>query len=173
VNKKIFIVLLMPVFLVQCSSIPFVGKFFRSESKFFTEGEKVVLSQTTKAIGYNFSFDPDLKLDYIYSNSSDVELAKKKEKDFKKVLESFKKEEITSFYEKIYRLKLLLTYTMEEAKKDKDWNDYTLIKKYILPGFTVYYDMLERNVYKIVPEYKETAVKKKALIEGKVKKEFD
>ncbi len=172
-NKKIVIVLLAPFFLVQCSSIPFVGKFFRSESKFFTEGEKIILTKTTTVIGYNYSFDPDLKLDYIYSNSPDIEIAKKKEKDFKKVLESFKKEEITSFYEKIYRLKLILTYSMEEAKKDKDWNDYTLIKKYIFPGFTIYYDMLEKNVLKIVPEYKGAADKNKALIEGEVKKEFD
>ena len=169
-NRKILIVLLIPFMLTQCS---YYYRIFKKESKFFTEQEKVILAQTTRAIDFNYSFDPDIKLDCIFANTDGGKIEKKKEDAFKKVLESFKKEEVTSFFETIYRLKLTIEYTMKEAKEDKEWNDYTYISKYIVPGFTIYYNMLEKHVFQVVPEYKETFVKKKKEIEVRIAKEFD
>ncbi len=169
-NKKIITFLLVPLFLVQCATY---YRFFKSESKFFTEGEKVILAKTTAAIGFKSGFDPDLKLDFVYSHSSVKEGAVKKQKDLKDVLQSLKAEDVTAFYEKIFRLKRLIEYTMDETKKDEDWNDYTHIKKYILPSFVIYFNLLEKSVLQVVPEYGKTIERRKEFIDAEVGVEFD
>lgn len=170
VNKKILTMLLLPLFLVQCATY---YKFFKTESEYYTEGEKVILAQTTAAIGFRSGFDPDLKLDYVYSHSAVKDNAAKKKQKMIKALQAFKPGEVTAFYEKIFRLKRLIEYTMEEAKADEDWNDYTHIKKYVLPSFAVYFNLLEKSVLEVVPAYVDSMKKRKAVIEAEVKLEFD
>lgn len=162
--------MLVPLFLAQCATY---YRIFKKESEYFTAREKVILEKTTDAIGFGSGFDPDLKIDYVFSHSTVKGKAEKKKPLMEKALAGFKSEEVTAFYEKMFRMKLIIEYKMEDARKDEDWNEYTHMKKYILPSYRIYFEMLEESVATAVPGYTKTRDKRKALIRAEVKKEFE
>ena len=69
----------------------------------------------------------------------------------------------------MFRLKEIITWNMNNAQKDGEWDDYTLISKYILPDTEKYVEMLEKNVILIDQNYKRTIEERK----GEIKKQVE
>ena len=167
---KKFIFLLLPVLLLQCSTWYQLTK---KESKYYTEEEKQILEAATSAVDFRYGFDPNLELDYVYKAGtfSEKELADKNKKMLE-VLRKFDKQKVVAFYEKMFRLKEIITWNMNNAQKDKEWDDYTLISKYILPDTENYVEMLEKNVILIDQNYKNTIQERKGEIRKQVEAEL-
>jgi hypothetical protein len=160
--------LLLPLLLIlNCSTWYQLTK---KESKYYTEEEKLILEATTAAIDFGYGFDPSLKLDYVYKAGifSEKEIADKNKKMLE-VLRKIEKEKVVAFYEKMFRLKEIITWKMNNAQKDREWDDYTLISKYILPDTEKYVEMLEKNVILIDQNYKKTIEERK----GEIKKQVE
>lgn len=171
-TRKSLILLLIPVVLLtQCTTW---YKITKKESKYYTPAEKSMLADTTSAIDFRYGFEPDLELDYIYmaGNFSASELAAK-EKIMKDVLQKYRTEEVTAFYEKIYRLTEILTWYMNDYREDEDWTETTLIEKYLLPDTKKFLEMLEKNVILIDVKYRNTIEERKRIIKEQVKEDLD
>lgn len=164
---KRLIILLLPLFLLQCSTW---YQITRKESKYYTEEEKQILEVTTAAVDFRYGFDPSLELDYVYAAGkfSEKELEDKNKKMLE-VLRKIDKTKVVEFYEKMYRLKEIITWHMNEARQESEWDDYTLISKYILPDTEKYVEMLEKNVILIDQNYKNTIQERK----GEIKKQVE
>lgn len=168
---KRLVFLLLPVFFLQCSTWYQLTK---KESKYYTEEEKQILEVTTAAVDFRYGFDPTLELDYVYKAGtfSEKELEDKNRKMLE-VLRGIDKAKAVAFYEKMFRLKEIITWRMNEAQQDKEWNDYTLISKYILPDTEKYVEMLEKNVILIDQNYKNIIQERKGEIKKQVQMELE
>ena len=165
---KRIIPLLLPLLLIlNCSTWYQLTK---KESRYYTEEEKLILEATTAAIDFRYGFDPSLELDYVYKAGtfSEKELTDKNKKMLE-VLRKIDREKVVAFYEKMFRLKEIITWNMNNAQKDGEWDDYTLISKYILPDTEKYVEMLEKNVILIDQNYKRTIEERK----GEIKKQVE
>ena len=165
---KRIIPLLLPLFLIlNCSTWYQLTK---KESRYYTEEEKLILEATTAAVDFRYGFDPSLELDYVYKAGtfSEKELTDKNKKMLE-VLRKIDREKVVAFYEKMFRLKEIITWNMNNAQKDGEWDDYTLISKYILPDTEKYVEMLEKNVILIDQNYKRTIEERK----GEIKKQVE
>jgi len=49
---------------------------------------------------------------------------------------------------KIYNLRAITESKMKELKDDEDWNEYTYLKKYILPPLNEYITYIEKELVK-------------------------
>jgi len=171
-NRKNLILLIIPVvILTQCTTWYRITK---KESKYYTPAETIILADTTTAIDFRYGFDPDLELDYIYmaGKFSASELAVK-EKNLRETLLRYKTEEVVLFYEKIFRLTEILTWHMEDYKKDEDWAEATLIEKYLLPDTKKFLEMLEKNVILIDVKYRTNIEERKRIIQKEVIDDLD
>ncbi|NLV66389.1 MAG: hypothetical protein GXY14_01820 [Spirochaetes bacterium] len=165
---KRIIPLLLPLLLIlNCSTWYQLTK---KESRYYTEEEKLILEATTAAVDFRYGFDPSLELDYVYKAGtfSEKELTDKNKKMLE-VLRKIDREKVVAFYEKMFRLKEIITWNMNNAQKDGEWDDYTLISKYILPDTEKYVEMLEKNVILIDQNYKRTIEERK----GEIKKQVE
>jgi len=167
---KLIIILLLPLMFTQCSVWYNLTK---KESKYYTQDEIVLLQETTSASGFSYGFDPDLDLDYIYiaGTYSDKELAAK-EKAQRDVISAYETERVTAFYEKIFRLKSIIEWNMNYYKKKEKWEEYTLLKTYILPDTEKFVEMLEKNLLLINRDYRNIIEKRKKKISADVEKEL-
>jgi len=163
---KKLLILLLPLFMLNCG---LWYSFTKKESTYYTEEEKVMLDATTAAIDFRYGFDPGLELDYVYraGNFPDRELEGKSKKMLE-ALKQFDKQKVVAFFEKMFRLKETLSLRMKEAEKDEEWEDYTLLQKYILPDMEKYIEMLEKNVLLIDRDYKNTIEERKGAIKKQV-----
>lgn len=172
ITRKSLLILLIPaVIFTQCTTW---YRLTKKESKYYTPAEMIILTETTAAADFRYGFDPDLKLDYVYMagsfSASEIALKEKKLRD---TLLKFKTEEVILFYEKIYRLTEILTWNMNDYKKDKDWAEATLIEKYLLPDTKKFLEMLEKNVIIIDVKYRTTIEERKRIIKQEVIDDLD
>ena len=167
---KRLVFILLPLFLLQCS---LWQQITRKESTFYTEEEKQILEVSTAAIDFRYGFDPSLELDYVYraGNFTDKEL-EGKSKRLLEALKKFDREKVVAFYEKMYRLKEILAWNMNNAQQEKEWDDYTLLSKYIIPDTEKFVEMLEKSVILIDQNYKKTIEERKAGIKKQVEAEL-
>ncbi|HPS58844.1 MAG TPA: hypothetical protein PK514_12130 [Spirochaetota bacterium] len=167
---KRLIFLLLPLFLLNCSTWYQITK---KESRYYTDEEKQILEVTTAAVDFRYGFDQSLELDYVYKAGtfSEKELDDKNKKMLE-VLRKIEKPRVVAFYEKMFRLKEIIAWNMNHALQDKEWGDYTLISKYILPDTEKYVEMLEKNVILIDQNYKTTIQERKGEIKKQVELEL-
>jgi hypothetical protein len=160
ITLKIMLIMIVLTF-VQCPAFFSLNK---KESKLYTAEETMILEKTTKALDYDFAYDPEVDLDYIFEFSRTKKDAAKSEKEFPKVIENIKPGSFISFYEKIYSLKLLTMMKLEDYKNDENWKYTTYIEKHLLPSLNSYLAIIEKYVVIKDKEYgKELPVKKKAV----------
>jgi hypothetical protein len=154
----------------------------KKESKFYTPEETIILEKTTKALEYDFAYDPDINLDYIFEFSRTKKDIPKNEKEFSKVIDTIKTDSLISFYEKIYSLKIQTLIKLEEYKIDESVKYITYLEKYILPPLNSYFSVLEKyvvirdnNYSKSLPARKKFLLKRTLLQLQKenADKEFD
>jgi len=167
---KRLVFFLLPLFLLQCSTWYQLTK---KESKYYTVEEKQILEATTASVDFRYGFDPSLELDYVYKAGtfSEKELEDKNKKMLE-VLRGIDRAKVIAFYEKMFRLKEIITWNMNNAQNEKEWDDYTLISKYILPDTEKYVEMLEKNVILIDQNYKNTIQERKGEIRKQVELEL-
>lgn len=166
---KKLIFLLLPILFTGCS---YWYSLTRTDSTYYTADENLMLDETTKAIDFRYGFDPDLELDYVYraGTFSDKDLDAKSKKMLE-VLKKYDKAVVIAFYEKIYKLNEIIVWTMGYCEREKEWTEYTLIQKYILPDTRKYLEILEKNVLLIDVNYKKIIEERKGEIKKQVEAE--
>ena len=158
----IIITVILSFLLTGCQTLDLLTKKY---SSLYSETEKIILGETTASINFKSGYDPDLDIDYVYKAGQFTE------KDvnaglpgMKKVLLKYPKEDVVIFYEKIVGLKETQVWKMNRFRDKKKWTDYTYLQTYILPETELYLSLLEKNVFQIDTQYKETIAERKEEI---------
>lgn len=156
---RTIVFLLLSIQFIQCSS------FSKKGSTFFTNKEKEILKASTAAMGYDYSYDAEIDLDYIFSNPYSSAGIKNKNLQLEKSLKKFDRSSVIIFYEKVYMLKVKTLSLISTYKEDEEWKEYTHIKKYLYPVLEKYFESLEKVVLKINPKYRSKIKNKKIELE--------
>ncbi len=148
------------------------------KSTYYTEQEKSMLEKTVRVFEFDYGYEPDLELDYIYPLRPGFADFKTNEKELARALDAYDAPALIAYSEKIYRLKRLTLAKMEKYREDHSWKNYTYIQKYLLPPLDYYSDALEKQALKKDKAYLEVIEKRKKAIENRVRydmwrKEFD
>jgi len=152
-------IMIMLVILFPLNIFParFTGDYFSTE-------EMEILAATSKSIGFDFGYDFDMNLVYIFTNTFNKDDAADKNKKFTALPEKITKEALKKFYEKVFKLVEITSLKMERFKDQEVWKNYTYINKYLLPYLERYFKYLENEVLAGDQAYKGmVAERKKAL----------
>lgn len=155
---------LMVLMTTQCSVY---HRLFPAKSSYFTETEIKLLAKTTGAVDFDYGYDADTGLDYVYYYTYRKEDLPAKRKRLASAIAGTEPVRLTAFYEKIYALKIVTIMKMDEYKRREKWEKYTYVRKYLLPPLTIYTEMLEMETLKINRGYKAIIKSRKADIEKK------
>ncbi len=166
--KRIAIQIMLIITAMTFIYCPAFFGFNKKESKHYTPEEIVILEKTTKALDYDFAYDPDVNLDYIFEFSRTKKDAAKNEKEFAKVIETIKPTSYIIFYEKLYSLKLLTQMQLEDHKNDENWKYTIYIEKHLLPPLNSFIEIIEKYIATKDKDYGKALPAKKKLIHKKL-----
>ncbi len=150
--KKKAALIIIPLLLMNCASFYKVWyKMFDKTSSYFTTEELAVHRAATEAADYNYGYDPDLGLDYVFDATREPESLRTRKKNMAGALREYETEQVIAYFEKIYRLREMTEKRMEKAAVQPsvgkpDWEKYTYIEKYLLPPLDTYATLLESYV---------------------------
>ncbi len=154
-----------------------IERYYREQEEivysFFTENELSILKRTTQALDFDYGYDDEIELAYIFSFAHSEKNFEQKEKDFSKIIEQLEIKSLLSFHNKIYRLFSMTAYKMEIYRKRKDWRYYIYIKNDLFPPLKKYYNLVEKSVIQRNTSIKGTLEKDKKEIEKWVKWYYD
>lgn len=155
-----YLPLLLMIFLLQCS---YANRLFKKESFYYTDSERDVVEKTTKVINFDFGYDPEIELDYIYSTTKEIPDLKSKDADFRKSVAQTDPKLLVSSYGKVFMLRQTTAYRMQYYKQDNDWRYYIYLQKYLLPAVDAYTVMLEKHISERDKSFKDNlpSIKKK------------
>lgn len=138
--KKVLYIIIMFIFIINCSSMP------KKSNDFFSKKDQDILYATTKTLGYDFGYDTKLQINYIFSiENLNVKIKKNKAK-FNQILKKQKASYLDEFYTKIYKLFVATNYMAEYASKNNKWPVHNHLKNELLPALTVYMNLLNSYV---------------------------
>ena len=157
--KKIIVCISIPLLLLQCAST--------SESKRYTPENIVILDRTISDIGYVRGFNRDLKIDYIISTALSERDLPKREQQMIAILRGYSAEDIMSFFEKIYSLKVETSNLILEKERKRKWADYTYLSKHLYPPLEIYVDFMERCIAKVNKDFAAQILSIKESIDAK------
>jgi len=159
-----------PLFFISCSS--FYG-FFGEKSDFYSKSDIDILEKTTASIDFNYGYDPVVSLNYVFAFAHGEKNLKGNEAKFNGVLNGIDTTSLIQFYEKMYKLKSMTVYKMEDYEWTKDWKNYTYVNKYLLPGFDLFFTLLENQVFLRDKSYRDKVAKIKKEIDDNVEDELE
>ena len=145
----------------------------KKESTYYNTGDKIILQKTTEAAGFACGYDTEVEIDYVFKNTPGTVKKTDSAKKLSDEIKNLKPEDAVMFYEKIYRLKSVTTYRMNEYRADEDWKLYTHVSKYLLPPLEDFTSLLEAAVLKNVTDYGNKISERKKIIDQQVKAELD
>jgi hypothetical protein len=152
-KSKILIITILPLLLFGCQSSIWIF-LTKKESKLYTAKERIILIDTTSAVNYDYGFDPDLLMDYLFiaGKFTDKEITARSP-EMRKAMQKHNPADIISFYEKIIQLQQSQIWKAENLTKNKKWINATYIQKEFLPETELFLSMLEKNVIQMNPQY--------------------
>ncbi len=168
-RKISYFIVILPLLLVQCAS--FYG-IFRVDSTFYNDTELQILAKTTEAIRYDYGYDPDIDIEYVFTYSANDLDIKKMEQNLEKTLSTLDTPALVKYYEKLYTLKVKTLYTLELLRDKKIWNNFTYIEKHYLVDLNTYVDLIEKQVSRRDALYAGTIIQRKNLIKDQVEDEL-
>jgi hypothetical protein len=100
------------------------------------------------------------------------------DKELSKVLDGVDNKTLIAYSEKIYRLKKITVFRMKRYRSAGQWNNYTLINKYLLPPIDFYSSMVEKQATRRDRDYQNNLEKRKKQLDKKtefemIRKEFE
>jgi hypothetical protein len=159
-KKRAMIVIILVTAVTGCSALK------KKESDFFSSKEIKILEATTSAIGYDYGYDSEPDLDYVFSYTYGEKGVKNKPAKLKGALDKFEKRSLIRFYEKVYILKFKTIKVRGKYREKKEWKEYTHVDKYLLPTLEKYVQMLEGQVLVKAPDYRSRIASRKKEIEA-------
>ncbi|TFH43426.1 MAG: hypothetical protein E4G96_01170 [Chrysiogenales bacterium] len=157
------IMVLSCLFMARCATYYHIMP--RPTSDFFSTKERDILGKTTRAIEFDYGFDEDILLDYVFPLSPGFATFKGGERELSRAIEGMDGDTLVAYSEKIYRLKIQTALRMEKYRKDKNWSQYTYISTYPLPPLDHYAGLVEQQALKKVKGYRDEIEERKSEIE--------
>jgi len=161
----LFLVVATLLFL-NCSSLSIYKDLYSSDI------EKQILDETTKSIDYNYGFDEEFEIVYFYFDSFKAKESVWKNKKFFEVTKKYKLKQLIPFYEKIYKLKVITEYHLNNFKKDEDWKEYLYFRDYLLPPLERYANLLKKVLIRRSWSYKKKIKTRQKELEAEAKEEL-
>lgn len=155
--KIMTVMVLIAMMPLRVLSAPLSGDYFTGE-------EMEILQGTAKSIGFDYGYDFDMNLTYIFTNSFNKDDSGEKIKKFSGVPDKTTKKNLIAFYEKVVKLKEITSLKMERFREKEIWKNYTFINKYLLPYLERYLRYLENGVLDGDPAYKSSLADRKKLL---------
>ena len=170
---KILIITVLPLLFLGCQSAIWLS-LNKKESKLYSEKELLILKDTTSAVNYDYGYDPDLLLDYLFiaGKFTDKEITARAP-EMKKAMVKHNSGDIISFYEKIIQLQEIQFWKIELLTKNKKWVEVTFIQREFLPETELFLSMLEKNVIQMNPQYALNLEEKKNTLRKNTKIRLD
>lgn len=166
--KSRLLILILTLAVFNCT---YYHRAFKKDSQFFTESEIKLLAETTGPLTFGYGYDTVVELDYVFTYPYTKQDFKKKVNAFNALLSKYDKDEIVSFYEKIFYLKSITSEQMLMDEKNKKWKSYTYLKEYLLPPLEEYTALLEQGIINAHPSIKESVEQKKVVLIDEAQKE--
>ena len=175
---RIVLMAVMCLFLTRCASYYHILSFTVPKSTYYTDQERELLDKTTKSIDFDYGYDANLDLDYVFPLSKGYTEFKAGDKELSRVLDGVDNRTLIAYSEKIYRLRKMTAMRMEQYRSAGQWNNYTLVNKYLLPPLDFYSSMMEKQAARRDRDYMNNLEKRKKQLDKKTeydmfRKEFE
>ncbi|MBP7737363.1 MAG: hypothetical protein KA369_15390 [Spirochaetes bacterium] len=162
----------MCLLLTRCATYYHMFDFTVPRSNFYTEQEKEILEKTTKSIEFDYGYNPNLDLDYVFPVTKGYTEFKAGDKDLSRALDGVDSTTLIAYSEKVYRLRKMTAMRMEKYRTSGQWDNYTLISKYLMPSLDFYSGMVEKQAMKRDRDYMNNIEKKRKDLDRKTKQEM-
>lgn len=159
-KSRAMISVILVAAITGCSAL------MKRESDFFSSKEIKILEATTSAIGYDYGYDSEPDLDYVFTFTYSEKGMKNKSAKLKGALDKFDNSSLVRFYEKVCILRFKTIKVKGKYRENKDWKEYTHVSKYLLPTLEKYIRLLEEQVLAKVPAYGSKIASRKKEIEA-------
>lgn len=169
---RIAVMAIMCLFLTRCATYYHMFSFTVPKSTYYTEQERELLEKTTKSIEFDYGYNADLDLDYVFPVTGGYTGFKAGDRDLSKVLDGVDSKTLVAYSEKIYRLRKITVMRMEYYRSAGQWNNYTLISKYLLPPIEFYSSMMEKQAMKRDRDYMINIEKRRKSLDKKTEYEM-
>ncbi len=138
------------------------------ESAYFSGGQRQILERTTRAIDFGYGYDTDIMLNYVYPfNAGEIKIGAR-EKDFAAAVRDVDEREYLLFYEKIYKLRSLMHYKLENYKSLGEWKYYTYLNNYLMQPFEKYHELTLKQLLGKNPGIEERLPKIRERLDGEL-----
>jgi len=169
---RIAMVALTCLLLTRCATYYHMFDFTMPRSTFYTEQEKQILQKTTKSIEFDYGYNPDLDLDYVFPATKGYTEFKAGDRELSQALDGVDNRTLIDYSEKVYRLRKLTAMRMEKYRSSGQWDNYTLISKYLMPPLDFYSTMVEKQAMKRDRDYMNNIEKRRKDLDRKTKQEM-
>jgi hypothetical protein len=162
--KSLVTCLAVAIAVLAAPGCAYYFQFFGGESGTFTARETAILTKTTKAIEFDFGYDDDLGLDYIYPYPNSLATLKNNEKKFMQAVDDIDNTTLIKYFEKVYGVHEKTVLLRDRSERLGKWTQYTYISKHLLPGIEEYTKILEKGVLARDPAYGSGINERKAAV---------
>jgi hypothetical protein len=159
-RMRTIIIIMLVTAVTGCSALT------KKESDFFNSNEIKMLEATTSVIGYDYGYDSEPDLDYVFTYKYSEKGVKNKPGKLGGALEGFDKSSLVRFYEKVYILRFKTIKVRGKYRENREWKEYTHVDKYLLPSLEKYIQLLEKQVLVKAPDYRSRIASRKKEIEA-------
>jgi len=147
--KRLLYIFILSALFTGCSTI---SSWTYKENMYFTAAEKAVIDDVALSIDFRRGYDSNIKLNYMYAAGKFSEKEyRSRENLFVQSLKAYKASECLAVYKKTYEMELIAEKNLYEYKEDEEWENYTYIKKYILPEIKLFNKIFEQSLRKAHP----------------------
>lgn len=159
------------IVLIASGCASFYRLFPGQGSTFYDKSDLELLKLTTKAMDFDYGYDADLELDYVFPLYEGFDTFKPADRELEKALAAVDGRSIITFNEKIYRFKKITENRMARYRDAKDWKSYTFLSKYIAPAVEYYAAQIEKQALKRDPSYRQVIDERKRQVEDDMRTE--
>ena len=105
-----------------------------------------LMKQTTEAIDFDFGYDTEFDIFYVFSFSHSKKNMPAKERELAKVVGGANLNELANFYSRVIKMHMSIDHKINFFKNRQDWKNYTYYKNYLLPPMEEYRSLIKNAV---------------------------
>ena len=105
-----------------------------------------LMKQTTEAIDFDFGYDSEFDVFYVYTFEHAKKSSLVKERELAKVIAAVDVNDLASFYYKVIKIHASLDHKVGFFKERRDWKNHTYYKNYLLPPVEEFRALMKKSV---------------------------
>ncbi len=142
-------ILTLLIFLPGCSSLSSLSYV---ENRYYKQKEIEIIDNIALSIDFRRGYDSKIDLNYFYAAGkfSPSEYSSRQNM-LVQSLKAYKPEDCLGVYKKAYEVEATSLLYLDEFKKNKDWDNYIYLEKYLIPETKFFVSIFESSMMRAHP----------------------